>query len=187
MTPTATVSATVSATVFAPKSILVPVDVDVTADAALAEQLVDDACAVAKMTGARMTLLHVAIPVLSPMSAPPLAGAAGGAHRAMLDVLEARNAHSARRLKELQARAQAAGVDAEERLATDVGSIPEVIAEVARKESADLIVMTTHGRRGLKRLLLGSVAERTAHLAHADVLLLRPARHATDQATGHAT
>lgn len=35
-------------------------------------------------------------------------------------------------------------------------------------------MMTTHGRRGIKRVLLGSIAERTAHLACIPVLLLPP-------------
>jgi nucleotide-binding universal stress UspA family protein len=47
------------------------------------------------------------------------------------------------------------------------------VAEFAQREGADLIVMPSHGRRGLSRLLIGSVAERVVRLAHCPVLVLR--------------
>ena len=45
------------------------------------------------------------------------------------------------------------------------GRPDEVIVSIARDESADLIVMGTHGRRGVSHLFLGSVAERVLRLA----------------------
>ncbi len=47
------------------------------------------------------------------------------------------------------------------------------IAEFAQLKHAKLIVMPSHGRTGLKRLFLGSVAERVVRLAHCPVLVLR--------------
>lgn len=47
------------------------------------------------------------------------------------------------------------------------------IAEYAEAIGGDLIVMPSHGRTGIKRLLLGSVAERVLRLAHCPVLILR--------------
>jgi nucleotide-binding universal stress UspA family protein len=47
------------------------------------------------------------------------------------------------------------------------------IADFAQRERADLIVLPSHGRTGLKRLLIGSVAERVVRLAHCPVLVLR--------------
>lgn len=47
------------------------------------------------------------------------------------------------------------------------------IAEYAKRVGADLIVMPSHGRKGIEWLLLGSVAERTVRLAHCAVLVLR--------------
>jgi len=47
------------------------------------------------------------------------------------------------------------------------------IAETARDEQASLIVISSHGRTGLGRLLLGSVAERVVRLAPCPVLVLR--------------
>ncbi len=47
------------------------------------------------------------------------------------------------------------------------------IAAYAERIKADLIVMPSHGRSGLPRLLIGSVAERVVRLAHCPVLILR--------------
>lgn len=47
------------------------------------------------------------------------------------------------------------------------------IADFAKKEGAGLIVMPSHGRTGVSRLLIGSVAERVVRLAHCPVLVLR--------------
>jgi len=47
------------------------------------------------------------------------------------------------------------------------------IAEFAQQTGAQLIVIPSHGRRGLTRLLMGSTAERVVRLAHCPVLVLR--------------
>jgi nucleotide-binding universal stress UspA family protein len=54
------------------------------------------------------------------------------------------------------------------------GRPAEAIAAECRARSADLLVMATHGRSGLRRLLLGSVAERALQLAPCPVLTVRP-------------
>ena len=51
--------------------------------------------------------------------------------------------------------------------------IPEMIAADAEAWPADLIVIGTHGRRGINRLLLGSVAEGVIRVATKQVLLIR--------------
>jgi nucleotide-binding universal stress UspA family protein len=51
--------------------------------------------------------------------------------------------------------------------------IAETLLETAKEEQCDAIVLGTHGRTGLPRLLLGSVAERVARMAHIPVLLVR--------------
>ena len=50
------------------------------------------------------------------------------------------------------------------------------IANLAEQLGAELIVLPSHGRTGLKRLLIGSVAERVVRLAHCPVLVLKPPR-----------
>lgn len=52
--------------------------------------------------------------------------------------------------------------------------IAEEIAQLAADLEADLVVVGTHGRRGLSRLLLGSTAEATVRLAPCPVLVVRP-------------
>lgn len=47
------------------------------------------------------------------------------------------------------------------------------IVDYAKEIEADLIVMPSHGRTGIKRLLLGSVAERTVRSAPCSVMILR--------------
>ncbi len=53
------------------------------------------------------------------------------------------------------------------------GSPATEIAKFAEKHHADLIVLPSHGRTGLARLMIGSVAERVVRLAHCPVLVLR--------------
>lgn len=52
-------------------------------------------------------------------------------------------------------------------------SISDAICDAAKELPADLIVMGTHGRTGLARVLLGSVAERTLRLAACPVVTVR--------------
>lgn len=54
------------------------------------------------------------------------------------------------------------------------GSTAEKILEVAEERESDLIVMGTHGRGFIPRLLLGSVAERVVRLSKCPVLTVRP-------------
>lgn len=54
-----------------------------------------------------------------------------------------------------------------------VGYPPQQILEAIEEESADLVVMGTHGREGLNRLLMGSVAERIVRHAACPVLTLQ--------------
>ena len=55
----------------------------------------------------------------------------------------------------------------------EIGDPGHRIADVAAKLGADLIVMPSHGRTGIERMLIGSVAERVLRLAHCPVLVLR--------------
>jgi universal stress protein A len=57
---------------------------------------------------------------------------------------------------------------------TIVHGVPfQVIIETARTAHIDLIIMGTHGRTGLRHVLLGSVAERVVRLAPCPVLVVR--------------
>lgn len=54
-----------------------------------------------------------------------------------------------------------------------IGSPAEEIIDYAEKAGVDLIMLPSHGRSGIKRLLLGSVTERVVRMAHCHVLVLR--------------
>lgn len=60
------------------------------------------------------------------------------------------------------------------------GSPAENIAQLAADVDADLVLVGSHGHRGLERLFLGSVAERVAHLARCPVWIIRPKAHSTE-------
>jgi nucleotide-binding universal stress UspA family protein len=73
---------------------------------------------------------------------------------------------------------RAKGVKATGHLA-EVPAAP-AIADLAKELNADLVVIGTHGRTGLRHVLLGSVAERTLRLAPCAVLTVKPADHQLD-------
>ena len=54
------------------------------------------------------------------------------------------------------------------------GTIAETILQIAMECKADVIAMSTHGRSGVKRWLLGSVADRVVTHSDIPVLLIRP-------------
>jgi len=57
-----------------------------------------------------------------------------------------------------------------------MGHPAEAIVRVARERGVDLIVMSTHGRTGLKHVLMGSVAEKVVRLAPSPVLTIKPGK-----------
>jgi nucleotide-binding universal stress UspA family protein len=79
-------------------------------------------------------------------------------------------------LEKARKSAQAAGIEAEVQspeIVTSGYHVADKIAELARDWKADLLVVGTHGRRGVSRLLLGSVAERIVRMAPCALLLVR--------------
>ncbi len=62
------------------------------------------------------------------------------------------------------------------RTVIEKGDVVEGIIEVAKKEGADLIIIGTHGRKGLDRILFGSVAEGVIKNSPIPVLSLNPYR-----------
>lgn len=63
-------------------------------------------------------------------------------------------------------------------VALAVGRPAEAVVRFAQEQHVDLIVMATHGRTGLKHVLLGSVAEKVVQLAPCPVLTVRRAGNA---------
>ncbi|MCR4471096.1 MULTISPECIES: universal stress protein [unclassified Burkholderia] len=78
---------------------------------------------------------------------------------------------------------QAAGVKGET-LTSEASSLNDVstlILDGAKAFGADLLVLGTHGRRGFRRLVLGSIAEQCVRHATLPVLLIPAAAHTDDQ------
>ncbi len=82
---------------------------------------------------------------------------------------EGRREHAREALVGQLADARYAGSD----IRVDVGDPGHRIAEFGAEVDADLIVLPSHGRTGLARLMIGSVAERVVRLSHCPVLVLR--------------
>lgn len=55
-----------------------------------------------------------------------------------------------------------------------VGDPVDEIVEFAKVQDADLIIMNTHGSKGLEKIMLGSVAEHVLKRAHCPVLIMNP-------------
>jgi universal stress protein A len=137
--------------------ILVPVDFSSYADHALAYAL-----ALAKTLQARLTLLHVIEPL-------PLSRDVTTAFpEAYLNELESTAQH---KLEQVLTQVQDAGLHATTAIAHGVPF--QGIVDTARQQHVDLIVMGTHGRTGLRHVLVGSVAEKVVRLAPCPVLVTR--------------
>ena len=76
----------------------------------------------------------------------------------------------------IAARAGKAGVPCT-KLTCSALDAAEAIVDTARERNCDLIVMGSHGRRGLSRLLAGSVTQAVLANAPVPVMVLRPAAH----------
>ncbi len=55
-----------------------------------------------------------------------------------------------------------------------VGDVVDEIIDYAKDRNASLIIMGTHGKRGIEKILLGSVADRVLKSAHCPVLVMNP-------------
>jgi nucleotide-binding universal stress UspA family protein len=112
--------------------------------------------------------MHVLPPVVVPMMM-----AEGYIPAATLDELQ-RTARTVaqRHLNRLVAQAKRAGVRVSSRL-VDGEPIDDRIVRTAKAVHADMIVMGTHGRTGVRRFLLGSVVARVVATASCSVLTVR--------------
>lgn len=158
---------------FLPKHILVPVAIDPEYDLSLAEHAVLASCDIAEKFSARITLLHL-VSAISPGSQANI-DVSGQIYQAFLDVIEARTKQGHLAINELQNLVKNRGIAVHGRVLDSVDRTADVILETADKLMVDLLVIGSHGRRGLSKLLFGSVAHTVAERASMPVLLLHPA------------
>jgi nucleotide-binding universal stress UspA family protein len=143
-------------------TIVAGIDLSVPSDQAL-----DRAAALAQQNGATLVMVHaeaddeqienVDVEVLKQLG----------------EVSAAMKADEIKRLSEKLAQLQAKGIDVE--LVRRAGPPGEIVTEIARDRSAELIVVGTHGHTGIQRFLLGSVATAVLRNAPCDVLVCRGA------------
>ena len=135
------------------KTILFPTDFS-----AVADQALDVARSLARDHQAKMVLVHCALPVV-----------AMEVYVAPTDMDETRS-QVRQQLQAVAARITDVPVEIDALF----GEPGPMIVGLAEKLSADLIVMGTHGRGGLTRLLLGSVADYVLRHAPCPVLTIKP-------------
>jgi nucleotide-binding universal stress UspA family protein len=136
----------------------------------LANNALDQGCELAKRFGAAVTIVTVTEPAT--VVGAGYSAAAGVGYSPIPELMEAQQAQAQTTLNESKARAEAAGVSANTRLVEGVYPA-EGIVQVADEIGADLIVMASHGRRGLGRLLLGSQTSNVLAQTRIPVLVTR--------------
>jgi nucleotide-binding universal stress UspA family protein len=126
-----------------------------------------EALQLARLTGAQLCMVHV-VDIAAPLGmgmtyVPP-------------DLLDTYRDEAKKQLEVARSEAKAAGVPCETHLLTlEVisDSVADCLKRCATRYGAQLVVLGTHGRRGVKRAFLGSVAEAFARQADCPVLLVR--------------
>lgn len=147
--------------------ILVPVDGSETSNRGL-----DEALRLAAVVGGRVRVLHAIDELSFALAMDAYAGNPGG----WLDTLRDQGAQL---LARAATQAAQAGVQVDTVLRDEFRSpVHQVVNDEARDWGAELIVLGTHGRRGLGRLVMGSSAEQILRTARVPVLLVRSAEEA---------
>jgi nucleotide-binding universal stress UspA family protein len=142
--------------------ILVPYDGSPTSDEALAE-----AVQLAKLCSSRLRLIHVVDPLLY------ITGFEVGAVYAN-EILPGLLAAGEELLRKARDPIEAQGLVVESEVIQSSGErVARIIVEQAALWKADLVVIGTHGRRGVDRVLMGSDAELVARTSPVPVLLVR--------------
>lgn len=146
-----------------PRKIAVAVDFSTESLAAL-----EHALSLAERTGAEIVLLHAGF---SPETPERIPGVLHSSYTRYAAQLAEEMARDERRLDALRAKLETRG-----RVVSHIlvhGRADTALAEAADELGADLLVAGTHGRTGVKRFLLGSVAERVVRLTPTSVMIAR--------------
>lgn len=140
------------------KKILIALDYE-----PLAQKIAETGYELAKKLEAKIVLVHVVSDVVyySSLNYPSVMGYDGFNN---LDMLQLTNTDGLKKAAQdyLDISKQHLGDDSIETIVAE-GDFGESILEVGKQINADIIVMGTHGRHGLDKLLMGSVAEEVLH------------------------
>ena len=119
----------------------------------------------AKTNRAELLVVHVLVPTV------PMVGEGYVPPKLYEEIEASARAHAQKQLGALVAKAKKAGARAKSLLSEGVPH--EQITRAARSKRADLVVIGTHGRTGLAKFFLGSVAGRVVSIAPCPVLTVR--------------
>jgi nucleotide-binding universal stress UspA family protein len=142
--------------------ILVPTDFS-----AHSRLAIEHAHVLAERFGSRIELIHVW--ELPPIVPEVMVTLGGGRPTAVRDYLREQ---AQRDMEALLTDLRRTGMIVHGR--TEQGDPARAVVELAERDRFDLIVMSTHGRRGFERLMLGSVAEKVIRRAPCPVFVVRP-------------
>ncbi|MFN8379399.1 MAG: universal stress protein [Anaerolineae bacterium] len=151
------------------QKILVPLD-----GSGWSQRAIPHAVNLARLHDAQLVLLHVFVPP-APEFVPELALAG------QQDQFEELRGQAKEYMQTVVAELQNEGV----RVTGEVlegFDVPGLIADYARDEHVDLIVMSTHGRSGIARLIFGSVAKGVMDHCKVPTLLIHPDKHDSEPA-----
>jgi len=140
--------------------ILIPVD-----GSAPSLHAADRGAAVAKAFGSKVTVISVIDPY-------PFTGVSGEIPYSQAEYLESARADAEKACKDACQRLSDAGVTAESRVIESHTTWRGVL-DAAGSAKADLIVMGSHGRHGIERLVMGSVTQRVLQHANVPMLIVR--------------
>jgi nucleotide-binding universal stress UspA family protein len=130
------------------------------------ERALQEAVDFAKQNNAEMLLVHVIQPVV-----PYVAGEDIGAAELYVKLEESTKQEAQRSMNKLMQRLERLGVKAKSLLLRGIPA--DQIVKAGRNRKADIIVIGTHGRTGLSKLFMGSVASRVISTARCPVLTVR--------------
>ncbi len=144
------------------RSILLPTDFSDCANYALSS-----AASLARTFKASLVCVHVIEPIV------PTVGYTGMTEPLPIaDISEQLEDSAERELPKIAACDECAGLEVEELIVH--GEAASEIVRVAKERAIDLIVISSHGRTGLGRILFGSTAEAVVRHAHCPVLVVKP-------------
>jgi nucleotide-binding universal stress UspA family protein len=154
--------------------ILVPIDGSEPSEQALAEAL-----ALARLTHGQLRLFHVVDELSFVLGAGFGAAGVGYADNYNKELIDSLQANGRQLLTQAELRVREAGIECTSVLHSSFeGRLAEQVVAEAKSWPASLIVLGSHGRRGMNRLFMGSDAETILRMAPVPVLLVRTARHA---------
>jgi nucleotide-binding universal stress UspA family protein len=145
------------------RDLLLPLD-----GSRVAESVLAPATELARVLGARVTLLQVVVPVMNPGFG--VSDFPEGVDQALVEPMES---EAEEYVADVADRLAEEGLEVETRVIRYPDAAAAIL-ESAEELGTDLVAMATHGRGGVRRLLLGSVADKVIRAGETPVLVVRP-------------